>query len=97
AEGAFPAIGRRPLMKGSPCCARHIAPLAATLGMLDEVGSSQVMSARVELGFDPVATAAFREHPATAAEARFSVPYVLTAACRDGDVTPDSFTAESFA
>lgn len=92
----FPRVGRAPLLKRWPCCARHIGPLDALFAALADTDGKPVTALRVEIGFRPAATAVFREEPCTPMEARFSLPYVLTAAAVDGEISPRTFTPSSF-
>lgn len=95
----FPRSGRSPHAKAWPCCARHCGALTALFDLLDDNSDHlpPVQSVHVDLPFQPMETAAFRTNPRTGLEARFSVPYVLTAACLDGQITNATFDDESFA
>ena len=81
-----------------PCCARHCGALTALFAVLgqDPQVRAEVRAIDVELPFEPADTAAFRTRPRTGLEAKFSVPYVLSAACLDGSVTAETFDPENF-
>jgi 2-methylcitrate dehydratase PrpD len=94
----FPRTGRPPHAKPWPCCARHCGALTALFAVLgqDPQVRAEVRAIDVELPFEPADTAAFRTRPRTGLEAKFSVPYVLSAACLDGSVTAETFDPENF-
>lgn len=99
AAGApFPRIGRPPRAKAWPCCARHAGVLGALLPAVTGLGQDRqgVDRVDVEVGFDPDQTAVFRAVPRTPLEAKFSIPYVVTAACLDGEITSATFEDEAF-
>jgi len=94
----FPLRGKLPDLKPWPACLRHVLPLHALLAARSAMpAGTRIAGIRVEVGFDPAETAAFRDAPRTPLEAKFSMPYVMTAAALDGDIVPETFDDAAFA
>jgi 2-methylcitrate dehydratase PrpD len=81
-------------LKRHPCCGHTYAPLDAALELQPDVALEQIVRIEVVTYRSALEVAGIRK-PATAAEARFSLPFVISVALRDGAVVDDVFTDQS--
>ncbi len=81
--------------KNHACCGHTFAPIDAALALQRRTGldAKQVQSLQVET-YAPALAVAGNPHPQTAAEARFSLPYVTAHAWIYGSVRLAAFTPE---
>lgn len=82
-------------VKPFPCCGHVFAPIAAALGLRNQVrGADKIDSVEVHT-YAAALTVAGNSAPLTAQERRFSIPYVVAHALTTGRITAASFRTPS--
>lgn len=85
----------RMTFKNHACCGHTFAAIDAALVLQDQMGITADDIRRIVVStYGPALDVAGNPAPASAAEARFSIPYVVATALRHGSVRLSAFTAE---
>lgn len=84
--------------KNHACCGHTFAPIDGALALQAQLGVAASELQRVRIAtYAPALEVAGDAHPATAAEARFSIPFVVASALLHGSVRLAAFTPQRLA
>lgn len=102
-EQALASLGQdfnitRMTFKNHACCGHTFAPIDGALTLQARLGVVASDIQRIQIAtYSPALEVAGNHHPVTAAEARFSIPYVVAVALLYGSVRLAAFTSQRLA